>query len=69
MPLQQRQRVAVRLGHDPVTHLGVQRHPRKRAEQSHRVPCCQTPQNKFGQPGEVGVDLSSGDDQTDRVGQ
>jgi len=67
--LQDRQRIPLRLGDDPVAHPRVQRPADDRVEQRLRVGRRQAPDRHLRDPGqrEVGIDASSGEHQGDRL--
>ena len=66
--LQQRQRVALRLGHDPVPDPIIDRPGQRRAQQRPRVALPQPPDFELRQPGQRRARFTGGEDQPDRVG-
>ena len=66
--LQQRQRVALRLGHDPVPDPVIDRPGQRRVQQRPRVALAQPPDFELRQPGQLTARLPGREHQADRVG-
>ena len=67
--LQQRQRVAARLSHDPLPHSVIQRNTQHRAQQSARITITQTLHHQPRQPLELFARLTRRQHQRDRLRQ
>jgi hypothetical protein len=67
--LQQRQRVAVRLGQDPIPDLIIEPEPVHRAQQRAGVRLLQASYLQLRQPPELLAGLACSEDQPDRLGQ
>ena len=67
--LQQRQRVAARLGDQPLAHPLIQRHAQRRAQQRARIAIAQTLDHQLRQPVELIARLARHQHQRDRLRQ